>query len=62
MVQSQLTDGEKSQLDWWALRHKTNCIDLIKYISMYFEGVYSKELMMARIKDYEREYIEAKPE
>jgi len=62
VVQSKLTDGEKGQLEWWAHRHKNNCIDLIRYISMYFDGMYSKELLMARIKDYEREYIEAKSE
>lgn len=60
MAAVELTDGEKGQLEWWARRHKNNCVDLIKYISMYLSGDYSKELLMARVKDYEREYLETK--
>lgn len=51
-----------SQPEWWANWHKSNCVDLLKYITKYLDGDYPEFLLKARIKDYEREYIETKSE
>ena len=47
---------------WWVQRHKLNMKDFISYVEKYLAGDYPRYLMEARLRDYQREYIEAKPE
>lgn len=47
---------------WWLQRHKLNMKDFLTYVENYLAGDYPQHLMEARLRDYQREYSEVKPE
>ena len=48
--------------EWWIKRHKENIRDFVGYVERYLAGNYPEDLLLARIADYRREYIETKPQ
>ena len=47
---------------WWLQRHKLNIKDFLSYVERYLAGDYPQHLLEARLRDYQREYGEVKPE